>query len=221
MISSGGAAARPRLSAALLACLTAVALGGCTAEGDEPPEPPTAAALAQFVADTRQPVYWLGPDYRGVAVSDISVTGGYTSLTYGKWACDAGSGCSDAGGVSTGPRAATLLADIEPVADAAPTDCWARIGKAVAVLDGCMPDGYPQLLLIYSGALQVSVTSIYTRNGQSEVSARTALRRLRPLNTHTPWPLPPPDRLSCQEFGRVDQRLRRHMPQPLRPTCRS
>jgi hypothetical protein len=99
----------------------------------------------------------------------------------------------------------------------APKKCWTRVGKAVAVLIGCDPGGYPQELLVYSGTHEIRVTSLYTRDGEGEVSVRTVVRGLRPLNALAAWPLPRPTPLSCQEFRRVDRRYRRHMPQPLRP----
>lgn len=196
------------------------ALGGCAADAaDTPPAPPTAAELARLVSDTRQPAYWLGRDFQGVTVGHIGVDERGTTLSYGEWSCDPHSGCSDPGGISTGQRPASL-ADIEFSDGAASRDCWSRIGKAVAVLSGCYPGGYPQLLLIYSGTLEISVTSIYTRDGQGEISARAAARRLRPVNARAPWPLPAPEPLSCAAFKRIDARLRQHMPRPLRPTCR-
>lgn len=209
-----------RWFATALVCGAFVVLGGCAEDHDEkPPTPPTPQALARFTADTRQPGYWLGPDFEGVTVSHVRAAGGLVSLTYGEWSCSPGSGCSDPGGISTRLRE-PALADIDIAMDAPSADCWSRVGKAIAVLDGCVKDGYPQRLVVYSGRRQIEVTSVYTRDGQSEVSARTALRRLRPLNARAPWPLPPPERLSCGQFRRVDERLRRHMPRPLRPACR-
>lgn len=199
--------------------VTAV-LGGCAgSSADSPPKPPTSAELHRFVSDTRQPAYWLGPDFEGATVSAIAAGNEGASLTYGAWACDPGSGCSDPGGVFTGRRPGSL-ADLEVLGGASRRDCWSRIGKAVAALDGCFPGGYPQQLFIYSGDLEITVTSIYTRNGQGEASARAAARRLRPLNAHAPWPLPAPKPLSCAAFRRVEPRVRQHMPRPLRPTCR-
>ncbi len=204
----------------MLMLVASAMLGGCSGDpADTPPTPPTAADVAQFVSGTRQPAYWLGADVRGATVSDIRVSDRGTALSYGEWSCDPGSGCSDPGGVSTGRRSASL-ADLEVIDGAASRDCWSRIGKAVAVLDGCIPDGYPQLLLIYSGTLEISVTSIYTRDGQGEISARAAARRLRPVNSKAPWPLPAPEPLSCAAFKRIDPGVRRHMPRPLRPVCR-
>jgi hypothetical protein len=99
----------------------------------------------------------------------------------------------------------------------APKKCWTRVGKAVAVLIGCDPGGYPQELLVYSGTHEILVTSLCTPDGEGEISVRAVVRRLRPLNALAGWPLSRPTRLSCHEFSRVDRRYRRHMPQPLRP----
>lgn len=196
--------------------LAAVALSGCMNLPDtgDPPEPPTAADLSRIVARTQQPAYWLGPRFRGLDISAATVTRSRVSLTYGPWSCD--SGCVDSGGVFTSRRDVRLSR--EDFSDRIDTrDCWTRIGKAVAVLIGCLPDGYPQEMLIFSGSREILVTSLYTRDGQGEISVETVLRRLRPLNANAPWPLPRPKRLSCRQLTRVDKRYRRHMPPALRP----
>lgn len=205
---------------AVLALVATVAFGGCAGgSADTPPTPPTAAELERFVSGTRQPAYWLGRDFEGVAVSAINAGSKGASLTYGEWSCDPGSDCSDPGGVFTAQRPGSI-ADLDMAEEASRRDCWSRVGKAVAMLNGCLPDGYPQALFIYSGDLEITVTSLLTRDDQSEVSARTVARRLRPLNGNAPWPLPAPEPLSCATFKRVDPRVRQHMPRPLRPTCR-
>ncbi len=101
-----------------------------------------------------------------------------------------------------------------------PADCWTRVGKAVAVLLGCDPNGYPQDLVIYSGTREVLVTSLYTDDGRDETSVRTVVRKLRPLNAHAPWPLSRPQPLNCRDFQRIDPRYRRALPRPLRPRRR-
>jgi hypothetical protein len=201
----------------VLALLVAVALGGCGEEfeGDAPPAPPTTAELSSFIAETRRPGYWLGPRFRGVTVSHVSASRDRVSLTYGAWTCD--SGCTDSGGVSTGPRDIDALSRFDFVAAGRPKDCWRRVGRAVAVLMGCDPGGYPHELVIYSGTREILVTSLYTRDGQGEIPVGTVVRRLRPLNARAPWPLQRPEPLSCGDFRRVDRRYRRHMPQSLRP----
>ncbi len=105
----------------------------------------------------------------------------------------------------------------DPVID--PKKCWRRVKKAVAVLIGCDPGGYPQELLVYSGANEILVTSLATADGEGEMSVRTVVRGLRPLNAQADWPLPQPTPLSCHEFSRVDRRYRQHMPQSLRPVA--
>jgi hypothetical protein len=85
------------------------------------------------------------------------------------------------------------------------------------VLIGCDPGGYPQELLVYSGRRAILVTSLYTPDGQGEISAGTVVRGLRPLNPIAAWPLPGPTPLSCREFNRIGRSYRRHMPQPLQP----
>jgi hypothetical protein len=212
-----------RCGGLLLALLVAVAFGGCGQrslgegfEGDKPPAPPTTAELSRLVAETRQPAYWLGARFRGITVSHASSIRGEVSLTYGPWTCD--SGCIDAGGVTTGRRHIDALSRFD-FADASidPKDCWTRVGNAVAALPGCDPEGYPQELLIYAGTREILITSLYTSDGQAEIPARAVLRGLRPLNAHAPWPLQRPKALSCRDFGQVDRRYRRHMPQPLQP----
>ena len=77
--------------------LLVTAVGGCgynAFDDDEPPPPPTSAELSRFVAETRQPAYWLGPRFRGLGVSDVSA--------YGPWTCD--TGCTPEGSVLTGRR---------------------------------------------------------------------------------------------------------------------
>jgi hypothetical protein len=210
---------RVRAPAALLAALAAVVGAGCagSVDGNEPPEPPTSAELSRFVAETPRPAYWLGPRYRGITVSHIGVNRrGAVGLTYGEWTCD--SGCGDSGGISTRRRDVDVLSHFAYGEGIDSKDCWTRVGRAVAALVGCLPEGYPQELLIYTGSLQVTATSLYTADKQDEIPVRTVLRALRPLNAHAPWPLPPPTRLSCAELPRVDRRLRRHMPRVLRPS---
>jgi len=205
----------------VLALLVAVAIGGCGPGGeaqgleeDEPPAPPTTAELSRFVAETRQPAYWLGPRFRGITVSHATADRSHVDLSYGPWTCD--SGCVDEGGVVTGPRDIGALSQYDFV-DASPKDCWTRIGRAVAVLVGCDPHGYPQELLVYSGNREIYVTSLATRDGQDEIPVRTVVRGLRPLNARASWPLQRPEPLSCRDFGRVDRRYRLHMPQSLQP----
>jgi hypothetical protein len=201
----------------LLVLLVAVGVGGCGQdfEGQEPPAPPTRAELSRFIADTRQPAYWLGPRFRGIAVSHASAGRSGVSLTYGPWTCD--TGCTDAGGVSTQRRSMDDLSPdpSDPVTDA--KKCWTRLKKAVGVLIGCDPGGYPQELLVYSGTHEILVTSLYTPDGEGEISVRAVVRGLRPLNALAAWPLPRPTPLSCHEFSRVSWRYRQHMPQTLRP----
>jgi hypothetical protein len=98
-----------------------------------------------------------------------------------------------------------------------PERCWTRLRKAVAVLIGCDPGGYPQDLVVYTGAHEILVTSLITPDERRELSARTVVRGLRPLNARAAWPLQRPTPLSCREFTGVDRRYRRHMPQSLLP----
>jgi hypothetical protein len=204
----------------LVASLAAVALGGCgqDLERGEPPAPPTTAELSRLVAETRQPGYWLGPRFRDITVSHASVIEDQVRLTYGPWTCD--TGCVDEGGVWTGRRAIDAVSDFDFADTGIDTrDCWRRVGRAVAVLTGCDPGGYPQELVIYTGSREIVVTSLYTRDGQDEVPVRMVVRRLRPLNERAPWPLRRPEPLSCRDFERVDVLYRRHMPRALRPVA--
>jgi hypothetical protein len=201
----------------LLVVLVAVGIGGCgdVFEEQEPPAPPSKAELSRFIAETRQPAYWLGPRFRGVSVSHASANRWGVRVTYGPWTCD--SGCIGEGGVWTGRRSIDDLSPDPGAPVIAPKKCWTRVGKAVAVLLYCDPRSYPQELLVYSGTHEISVTSVSTPDGESEFSPRTVVRGLRPLNAVAAWPLPRPTPLSCHEFSRVDRRYQRHMPQPLRP----
>jgi hypothetical protein len=203
----------------LLALLVGVGVAGCGQdfEGQEPPPPPTKAELSRFVAETREPAYWLGPRFRGLAVSYARVERWGVNITYGPWTCD--TGCTEEGVVSTVRRS---VADDLTVDDLGwpidPAKCWTRVGKAVAVLIGCDPGGYPQELLVFSAGNEILVTSL--AKPDIEIPARSVVRGLRPLNDLAAWPLPRPTPLSCHEFGHIDRRYRRHMPQPLRPTVK-
>ena len=200
------------LSGLLLVLL--VGCGGKTFEGEEAPPPPTNAELSRFVAETRRPAYWLGPRFRGLGVSDVSADRSGVHLTYGPWTCD--TGCTPDGSVLTGRRS---IADDLTVGDydwpIDPKKCWSRVGKAVAVMLGCDPAGGDQEMLVFSGANEIYVSSLYTPD--REIPALAVLPHLRPLNDAAAWPLPRPVPLSCHEFDDVDRRYRRHMPQPLRP----
>lgn len=209
--------ARPRRRL-LLGLLVVVGVAGCGGGFDEqeaPPAPPTRAELSRFVAETRQPAYWLGPRFRGIAVSHASADRSGVSLTYGPWTCD--TGCTDEGGVSTRRRSMDELWPDQGDPVIAPRKCWTRVKQAVAVLIGCDPGGYPQELLVYAGAHEILVTSLITSDGQDELSARTVVRGLRPVNGLAAWPLQRPSPLSCHEYTRVDRRYRRHMPRALQP----
>ena len=130
----------------LLALLIAVGVAGCGQdpfEGQQPPAPPTKAELSRFIAETRQPAYWLGPRFRGLAVSHASAGRWGVNLTYGPWTCD--SGCTDEGGVTTGRRSVAddlSRADVGYPVD--PKKCWTPVGRAVAAWIGCDQAGFPR-----------------------------------------------------------------------------
>jgi hypothetical protein len=195
----------------------ALAVAGCAGalRDPKPPTPPTAGQLARIVAQTRQPAYWLGPRYRGLEVSSATVTPRGVGMTYGPWSCD--SGCTDSGGAFTQLRDLDLSHEDYNPPEADPKKCWIRIGKALAVLIGCDPELYPQEMEIYTGTRSIQLTSLYTRDGQSEISVRAVVRGLRPLNDNAPWPLQRPKPLSCRELRHVGRKYRRHMPRSLRP----
>jgi hypothetical protein len=200
-----------------LVTLAALACGACAATEtpeQRAPAAPTAAQLSRFAAETRAPAYWLGPGFEGVAVSQAELEGDRVAITYGPWMCD--SGCVDSGGVWTGPRELEVISRFD-FADTSvdPADCWTRVRKAVALLLGCDPEGYPQDLIVYTGPREILVTSLYTDD--DEIPARTVARGLRPLNAHAPWPLSRPRPLTCREFRTFDRRYRQGMPRPLRP----
>jgi hypothetical protein len=202
----------------LLALLVAMAFEGCgqDVEGQKPPAPPTTAELSRFIAETREPAYWLGPRLRGISVSHVGVGRGWAGLTYGPWTCD--TGCTDNGGVWTGRREIEVLSRFDYADTGIDTkDCWTRVGRTVAVLAGCDPHGYPQELLIYVGKLEIRVTSLYTRDGQADIPVGAVVRLLRPLNARAPWPLPRPEPLSCHDFGQIHRLYRRDTPQALQP----
>ena len=201
----------------VLFVVSALALAGCGGAFAEevPPKPPSGEQLSRIAATTRQPAYWLGPSFRQITVSAATARRRYVSFAYGAWTCD--SGCSPSGGVGTGRRDTALLVRIDVGGHIDPRECWSRAGRAVVLLVDCLPDGYPQELLVFTGSRAISVTSLYTPDGRGEVPAREVLRALRPLNRNAPWPLPAPMRLSCKEFRRLDGRYRRRAPTVLRP----
>lgn len=201
----------------VLLVVSALALGGCGGPFAEevPPKPPTSEQLSRIAAATRQPAYWLGPSFRQITISSATARRRYVYVAYGPWTCD--SGCSPSGGVGTGRRDTAVLVDIEVAGHIDPRMCWSGARRAVVLLVDCVPDGYPQELLIFTGSRAISVTSLYTPDGKGEIPAREVLRALRPLNSNAPWPLPTPMRLSCKEFRRLDGRYRRHAPTVLRP----
>lgn len=207
----------------LPAAVGALLAGGCGSTEDEPPVAPTAEQLAALPAQTRAPAYWLGPSYQDLPVSFAGSVRfprdryRRMQITYGQWSCSSGSGCSDPGGVTTGRRNMDLSGYVEPRAEADPAECWRRVGDTVAVVLWCVPDGYPQEIEILSGDLSIDVTSLVAADGWDEISVDRVLRALRPVNAAAPWPLPPPDRLSCRELRRVPADYRRHMPGVLRP----
>lgn len=208
------------LVAAVLGALMAV---GCGRAADQPPTAPTADQLEALPASTDEPAYWLGPSYEGVPVSFAGSVRfpldryRRMQITYGPWSCSSGSGCADPGGVTTGRRDVDLTGYVEPRAEADPAECWRRVGDTVAVVLWCVPDGYPQEIEVLSGDLSIAVTSLIAADGWDEIPVERVVRALRPLNNRAPWPLPPPERLSCREMSRVPPLYRRNMPDVLRP----
>lgn len=203
--------------ASVLFVVSALALGGCGGAFAKqvPSKPPTSEQLTRIAATTRQPAYWPGPSFRQITISSATARRGYVYFSYGPWTCD--SGCGPSGGVGTGRRDVAVLVRIDVGGHTDTRKCWSRAGRAVVLLVACLPDGYPQELLLFTGSRAISVTSLYTRDGRGEIPAREVLRALRPLNSNAPWPLPAPMRLSCPEFRRLDGRYRRHAPSVLRP----
>ena len=197
-----------------LSGLLLLLLVGCgkTVADEEAPPPPTSAELSRFVAETRKPAYWLGPRFRGLAVSYARVERWGVNITYGPWTCDSGCGGE---GISTVRRSIPDDLTVYESELIDPKKCWSRVGKAVAVMLGCDPAGGDQEMLVFSGANEIYVTSLYKPD--REIPALAVVRHLRPLNDAAPWPLPRPAQLSCHEFNHVDRRYQRHMPQPLRP----
>jgi hypothetical protein len=200
----------------VLFVVSALALGGCGGAFAEevPPKPPDRDQLSRIAATTRQPAYWLGPSFRQITVSSATARR-HVYFSYGPWTCN--SGCSPSGGVLTGRRDTAGLVRIDVGGHIDPRKCWSRARRAVVLLVDCLPDGYPQELLVFTGSRAISVTSLYTPDGKGEIPAREVLRALRPLNRNAPWPLPAPRHLSCKEFRRLDGRYRRYAPAVLRP----
>jgi hypothetical protein len=192
-------------------------LAGCaeSVQESEPPKRPSKEDLAQIAATTHQPAYWLGPHFRGIKISRAIATRRGAAFSYGAISCEPGSGCADTGGVGTSRRRIEQFEPADGRVD--PRNCWTRAGRAVAVLMGCAPDGYPQELVIYSATREIHLTSLYTTDGQGEIPARVVSRGLRPLNANAPWPLPAPAPFTCREFRRLGTLYQRHAPDAIRP----
>jgi hypothetical protein len=198
----------------LVAGVIAAGLAGCgtSSAEDRPPPEPTAKDVERLVAETRVPAYWYGPSIRGHKLSAIyEKDRGRVGFSYGEVSCDPGSGCSSLGGVTTARRDFTKVGSNEETGP----DCWSRFGRAVVLLYGCEPGGYPHEIDILTGRLAISASGIQDENEQPAI--RDA-RALRPLNDHAPWPLEPPDPLSCRELRGFPARYRDEMPKVLRPT---
>jgi hypothetical protein len=198
------------------AVVLGAALAGCggLAADERPPPRPTAKDVERLVAQTRMPAYWFGPAIREHQLSAIyDDQPGRLGFAYGAFSCDRGSGCIPLGTVTTARRDFSGLLPGE----LSGPDCWSRLQRAVVLLYGCDPHGYPQEIDILTARLAISVSGIEDENEQPAV--RDA-RRLRPVNDRAPWPLEPPDPLSCRELRAFPRRHRDDIPKVLRPKRR-
>jgi hypothetical protein len=159
------------------------------------------------------PIYWLGPRYRGLALSEIRIReNGSSSVSYGKLSCGSGESDSCAWDVSlyTSPRSRE---DFPTAAERTPgmwggPICFNKIGQAVAVncLDPDTEEGEETLL--------TGNESIYV-----DMYDPRALRSLTPPRGRPP---PAPIRLTCSEMEGMPRWAQRKVPANLRPTrpCR-
>lgn len=95
------------------------------------------------------PAYWVGPNYRGLNVSDIRLFGKRgVHVGYGKKTCESGSGCSYPASVYS----ARARGDVFPHRSDTPEGfggvCFRKVGRAVQVscLDADNEDGEDMLL---------------------------------------------------------------------------
>jgi hypothetical protein len=201
--------------AALAACMAGTGCTGLDDGVDKPPPKPTRAQVDRLIAETSEPVYWFGPRYADYELSALDVQHDLVVFSYGKHHCDWEGGCTAPAGIATERRslrdADLSNVDLEGVRR---PRCWSRFGRAVALLYGCDPGGFPQELLIFTGSRVISLSSI---DDLGDRPARVVARDLEPLNERAPWPLAAPKPLSCRELHAVPKRYRRGMPAALRP----
>jgi hypothetical protein len=200
----------------LIGLAAAALLAGCaSAPGFEaaprPPKPST-ADIARLVSETREPFYWLGPRYGKYRLSEIRRLGARKlRVSYGKFACDGSSGCWAHAGVIDGPGdVAGAGLEGGSVRGGSAPQCWRKLGRAVVFVSGCDPEG--EEATVFTGHHAIYLDSPRVAD---------VARNLRPLNARAPWPMPPPPRLSCDQYTHARAIYRKHMPASLRPrkTC--
>lgn len=148
------------------------------------------------------PVYWAGPNYRGLKVSAIRLfEKRRVKIGYGKRRCEPGSGCLYPASVFS-QRA---RGDVFPVRTDTPDGfggvCFRKIGRAVQVscLDADQEDG-EDILLTGNGAV------IFDSIDPAD------LRSVTPPRGHEPLP---PKRLTCAEISGMPHWARRKVPDSL------
>lgn len=148
------------------------------------------------------PVYWVGPNYRGLKVSAIRLFDKRgVNIGYGKKSCESGSGCSYPASVYSGRARGDNFPDRTDTPDGFGGVCFRKIGRAVQVscLDADQEDGEDILL---TGKGSVIFNSINPAD----------LRSVTPPSGHAPLP---PTRLTCEETSSMPNWARRKIPESL------
>lgn len=165
----------------------------------EPPPPPSAEDLARIGERAQPPVFWLGPRYRGKAVTEATLLrGGTASFSYGRPSCSPGSGCSYSISVAT-------QLERDPITD--DEICWRRLRRAWLL--GCT--GYEEAEVLTGGVL------VYVSAVEPARVAR-ALKRMDASAGSTAFTKP--RRFTCEEARAFPRRFRARLPDALRPKCK-
>jgi hypothetical protein len=148
------------------------------------------------------PVYWVGPVYRGLKVTDMRGFGKRGVLiAYGKQSCDPDSGCSYPMDVFSAPDRKERLPDEGETPDGFGGVCFRRIERAIQVscLNAKEEDGEDVLL---TGEGSVVFNSIDPADLRSATPPRGRLPQ-------------PPTRLTCGEKSTMPNWARSKVPRSL------
>jgi hypothetical protein len=201
----------PAWLGALSLAVAAGLVGGCyeTVSGPPPePEPrPTAAVLREMRA-APYPVYWLGPRFRGRELTAARVVASGAIARYGRPVCGSES-CGYAISVISGPRGRDSFPQRGELRSHWGQICFRSLRGALLMM--CPGNGEWEL---FTGQSDISITIDYRRPDELDVvhglvpmNAAASSRRL----------LPPPRRLSCDEYDGLADWFVAKLPRVLRP----